>query len=86
MTTKEIEKIKELKDEEILEEAYEAIVEKLGLAGFTRFIRLTQGGRGNWTEERREVLKKFNQLSIDELTEIIHKNTKGPQENQKLVK
>lgn len=31
----------------------EVLVKKLGIAGFTRFIRLTQGGRRNWTEERK---------------------------------
>jgi len=32
--------VREVKDEEILERAYKAVVEELGIAGFTLFIRL----------------------------------------------
>lgn len=86
MTVKEVEGIKNLKDEEILEEAYKAVAEKLGLTGFTRFIRLTQGGTGNWTEEREKALEKLNQMDIDEFVDYIYRNTKGPQEGQDIVK
>ena len=85
MTTKEVKEIKNLDDEEILEEAYKAVAEKLGLAGFTRFTRLIKGGTGNWTEEREKALEKLNQMDIDELIDYIHRNTKGPQEGQKVV-
>ena len=77
---------KELRDEEIVKEGYRAVIERLGLEGFSRFVRLTQGGRGNWTEEREKVLKEFNQMGLDELNELILKNTKGPEKGQKVVK
>ena len=72
--------VKGINDEEIFERGYKAIVDELGIAGFTRFIRLTQGGKGNWTEERGKALKSLNKMSIDKLVDFIKKNTKGTKE------
>jgi hypothetical protein len=41
---------------------------------------------GNWTEEREKALEKLNQMDIDELVDYIHRNTKGPQEGQEVIK
>jgi hypothetical protein len=47
-------------DERILEEGYEALIERLGLVGFVRFVRLMGWGEGDWTEKRKEILKDLN--------------------------
>jgi len=47
--------------ERILEEGYEALIERLGLVGFVRFVRFMGWGKGDWTEERREILKELNE-------------------------
>ena len=77
--------VKEVKDEEILERAYKAVIEELGIAGFTRFIQLTQGGRGNWTKEREKALEKFNNMALDELVDYIKKHSRGPKEGQEVL-
>jgi len=77
--------VREIKDEEIIERGYRAIVEELGIAGFTRFIRLTQGGKGNWTEEREKALEELNRMDIDELVDFVKKNAKGPKEGQEVI-
>ena len=50
--------------------------------GFVRFVRLTEGGRGNWTEERKEVLKEYNEMDIKELGELIKKNVRNQKKGQ----
>ena len=77
--------VKEVKDEEILERAYTAVIDELGIAGFTRFIRLTQGGKGNWTEEREKALERFNNMTLEELVNYIKKHSRGPKEGQEVV-
>ena len=49
------------KDRKLIEKGCEALVEELGLEGFIRFVRLMGWAKGNWTEERREVLKELNE-------------------------
>ncbi len=77
--------VKEVKDEEIFERAYRAVIDELGIAGFTWFIRLTQGGRGNWTEEREKALERFNNMLLEELVDHIKKHSKGPKKGQKVL-
>ncbi len=48
-----------IEDKELIEKGCEALVEKLGLEGFVKFIKLMGWPKGNWTEERREVLKEL---------------------------
>lgn len=76
---------KELKDDEILVRAYEAVIEELGIAGFTRFIQLTQGGKNNWTEERDKILNQLNTTDLNDLVEVIKKTAKGSKENQQII-
>lgn len=78
-------KTKELKDKEILVRAYKAVIEELGIAGFTRFIQLTQGGKNNWTEERDTILSQLNTMDLNDLVEFIRKTAKGPQKNQQVI-
>ncbi len=42
---------------DLYEAGYDALVEKLGLAGAEQFLQLLQQGSGNYTEERRELFK-----------------------------
>ncbi len=76
---------KELKDDEILVRAYKVVIEELGIAGFTRFIQLTQGGKNNWTEERDKILNQLNIMDFNDLVEVIKKTAKGPKENQQII-
>jgi len=78
-------KTEELKDKEILVRAYKAVIKELGIAGFTRFIQLTQGGKNNWTEERNEILSQLNTMDFNELVEFIKKTSRGPQKNQQVI-
>ena len=39
----------------------EVLIKELGLVGFVRFIRLMGWGKGDWTEERHEILKELNE-------------------------
>jgi hypothetical protein len=77
--------LKELKDEDILERGYRAIIDELGIAGFTRFIRLTQERGGNWTEEKESILRKFNSMTIEELVDYIKEHSRGPKEGQEVL-
>jgi hypothetical protein len=49
------------KDRELIEKACEILIEELGLKGFVRFVRLMGWAKGNWTEERKEVLKELEE-------------------------
>ncbi|MCG3199755.1 MAG: hypothetical protein GHCLOJNM_04280 [bacterium] len=42
---------------ELYRAGFQAQVEKFGVAGVTRFMLLLERGRGNYTEERQEILK-----------------------------
>jgi hypothetical protein len=60
-------------EERILKEGYEALIEKLGLVGFVRFVRLMGWGRGNWTEERHEILEELNKKLVNMTPEEVVK-------------
>jgi len=75
-------------DKKILEEGYEALIERLGLVGFVRFVRLMGWGKGNWTEERREILKELNEklanMTPEEIVEFFRKDG-GPKPGQIVI-
>ena len=68
------------KDRKLIERGCEALVEELGLEGFIKFVRLMGWAKGNWTEERREVLKELNEkllkMSTEEVVEYFSKKRK----------
>ncbi len=49
---------------EIKTKGWEALVKELGYAGATKFILLYKPGEGNYTEERKQLLKD---LTIDKI-------------------
>lgn len=59
---------------EIKEEGWEALVERLGIAGATMFIMEHERGYGDYTEERRKI---FDQKTLDEIVREI-KELKSP--------
>lgn len=66
------------KDRELMEKGCEALIEELGLEGFVRFVRIMGWAKGNWTEERREVLKKIeNKLLKMTTKEAVEYFSKG---------
>ena len=68
------------KDRKLIERGCEALVEELGLEGSIKFVRLMGWAKGNWTEERREVLKELNEkllkMSTEEVIEYFSKKRK----------
>ena len=72
-------------DRELIKKGYRALIRELGLVGFVRFVRLTEGGRGNWTEERKEVLKEYNEMDIKELGELIKRNVRNQKKGQIVI-
>ncbi len=68
------------KDRRLIERGCEALVEKLGLEGFIKFMRLMGWAEGNWTEERKEVLKELNEkllkMTTEEVVEYFRKKRK----------
>ena len=61
---------------EIKEEGWDALVERLGIAGATMFIMEHEGGYGDYTEERKKI---FGQKSLDEIIKEI-KSSKSSKE------
>ena len=59
-------KIKEMTEEEILQAGMDALEEKLGPVGFIKFWQFFEEGTGNYTEERKEILKNYTSESIIE--------------------
>lgn len=53
---------------EIKEEGWEALVEKLGLAGATMFVMEHEKGYGDYTEDRRKI---FDHKKLDEIVQEI---------------
>jgi tagatose-1,6-bisphosphate aldolase len=43
---------------EIKQKGWDALVKELGYAGATKFMLLYEPGRGNYTEERKDILKE----------------------------
>ena len=60
-----------VEDEKLIKEGYQALIERLGISGFIKFMELIESKRGNWAEEREKVLKKYNEMDIRELGELI---------------
>jgi hypothetical protein len=46
---------------QVLSKEDERILERLGIVGFVRFVKLMGWGKGDWTEERRKILKELNE-------------------------
>jgi hypothetical protein len=67
-------------DRELIRKGCEALVEELGLEGFIRFIKLMSWAKGNWTEERKEILKELNEkllkMTTEEVVEYFSKKRK----------
>ncbi len=63
--------IVEDKDRKLIERGCEALVEELGLEGFIKFVRIMGWARGNWTEERNEVLKEIEEKLLRMTTEEV---------------
>ena len=51
---------------EIREKGWQALTQALGYAGATKFILLTEKGRGDYTKERRDIFKEATIESIVE--------------------
>lgn len=51
---------------EIREQGWQALTQALGYAGATKFILLTEKGRGDYTKERRDIFKEATIESIVE--------------------
>jgi hypothetical protein len=60
-----------MKNRELMERACEILVEELGLEEFVRFVRLMGWVKGNWTEERRKVLKELEEKLMKMTTEEV---------------
>jgi len=59
---------------EIKAKGWEALVKELGYAGATKFILLYEPGEGNYTEERKQLLKD---LTIDKIARETKIGEKG---------
>ena len=59
-----------LTDEEIQRQGFEALVDKLGVAGTFRFIGMYYRGSGDYTKERH---KWLDGITVDELADRIEK-------------
>jgi hypothetical protein len=53
---------------EIKQKGWQALVKELGYAGATKFMLLFDPGRGNYVEERKEILKETTIEKIREDT------------------
>ena len=53
--------------EKIRKEELKALREKLGLHEFIKFLQSYSEGKGNYTEERREILKDIKIEDVQEL-------------------
>ncbi len=56
---------------EIRQKGWNALVKELGYAGATKFILLYEPGRGDYIQERRDILKE---TTIEKVKEDILKN------------
>jgi hypothetical protein len=57
--------------EDILRRGLEVLLRELGTADTLRFLQKYSPGRGDYTQERREL---FNHLTVDEIVEQIKKS------------
>jgi tagatose-1,6-bisphosphate aldolase len=56
---------------EIKQKGWDALVKELGYAGATKFILLYEPGKGDYTQERKNILKE---ITIEKLREDILKD------------
>lgn len=63
VTVRELEKIRR--------EGLKALKEKLGIEGMIKFIQIYSDGKGNYTEEREELLKD---ITIEDFEKFLEKN------------
>lgn len=56
VTVRELEKIRK--------DGLKALKEKLGIEGMIKFIQMYSDGKGDYTEERREILKKLDKEDL----------------------
>ena len=56
---------------EIKQKGWDALVKEFGYAGATKFMLLYEPGRGNYTQERKDILKE---TTIEKVREDILKN------------
>ena len=56
VTTRELEKIRK--------DGLKALKDKLGIEGMIKFIQLYSDGKGNYTEERREILENLDKEEL----------------------
>lgn len=56
---------------EIKQKGWDALVKELGYAEATKFMLLYEPGRGNYTEDRKDILKE---TTIEKVREDILKN------------
>jgi hypothetical protein len=63
-----------LSDYEIRREGWKALTECLGIAGAIRFLAQYDSGRGDYTQERREL---FANLTLEDALQRIEKQSKG---------
>jgi len=68
------------RDRELIERGCKVLVEELGLEGFVKFVRIMGWAKGNWTEERKEVLREMEEellrMSPEEIVEYFSKRRK----------
>ena len=79
--------VQEINDLEVIRRGYKALIDELGIVGFIRFVRLTRGGKGNWTEEREEFRKRFEGKSAEEIAKIVKaivRNSYQEEQNRKV--
>ena len=46
---------------QVLSKEDKRILERLGIVGFVRFVKLMGWGKGDWTERRRKIPKELNE-------------------------
>lgn len=63
VTVRELEKIRR--------EGLKALKEKLGVEGMIKFIQMYSDGKGNYTEERKEILKD---VTIEDFEKFLAEN------------
>jgi hypothetical protein len=67
---------REVKAGRFLEKAHRTVIDELST---------TQGGKGNWVEEREQALERFNNMPLEELVDYIKKHSRGPNEGQEVL-
>lgn len=55
---------------EIKNKGWEALIKELGYAGATKFILLYESGRGNYTQQRKEL---FKDITIEKIYKEVKK-------------